>query len=60
MVHLTMLTYGVNQEFRFFEGIWLHRKIRQFQLFFSEKIFLHHMRATCSELPSYISTMRTV
>ena len=32
-----MRTYGVNQEFRFVEGIWLGRKSRQIQFFFSRK-----------------------
>mgnify|MGYP007015541833 CR=1 FL=1 len=27
--HLTMRIYGVNQAFRFVEGIWLHQKSRQ-------------------------------
>ena len=26
---VAMRTYGENQTFRFVEGIWLHRKIRQ-------------------------------
>ena len=34
----TVHTYGVNQAFRFVEGISLHRKSRQIQ-FFSEKIY---------------------
>ena len=29
VAHFTMRTYGVNQAFRFVEGIWLHRKCRQ-------------------------------
>ena len=29
VAHFTMRTYGENQTFRFVEGIWLHRKIRQ-------------------------------
>ena len=37
VAHLTMRTHGVNQGFRFVEGIWLHRKSRQIRFFFSEK-----------------------
>ena len=33
----SMRTYGVNQEFRFAEGVWLHRKGRQIRFFFSQK-----------------------
>ena len=29
VAHFPMRTYGVNQAFRFVEGIWLHRKSRQ-------------------------------
>ena len=32
----TVRTHGVNQVFRFVEGIWLHRQSRQIR-FFSEK-----------------------
>ena len=38
VAHLTMHTYEVNQAFRFVEGIWLHRKSRKSEFFFSEKI----------------------
>ena len=41
VANFTICTYGVNQDFRFVEGIWLHRNPKK----------------TCSELPSYISTM---
>ena len=51
VAHFTMRTYGVKQEFRFVEGIWLHRKK------ISQKIpIFHHTCANCFELPSYIST----
>ena len=50
-------TYGVIQVFRFVEGIWLHRKDRQIR-FFRKRPILLHMCATCSELPSYLNTMR--
>ena len=40
-------TRGVNQVFRFVEGIWLHRKSRQ----------IFHSCATISELPSYIPSI---
>ena len=41
------------EAFRFVEGIWLHRKSRQIR----KRPILPHMCATCSELPSYISTI---
>ena len=59
VAHFTMRTYGVNQEFRFDEGIWLHRKSGQIRFFFGKYLFLHHACATCSEQPSYIKTMNT-
>ena len=52
----TMRVYGVNQVFRFVEGIWLHRKIRKSISFLKSPILLH-ICATCSELPVYTSTM---
>ena len=53
VAHSTMRTQGLNQAFRFVEGIWLHQ-IR----FFLQKIpVLLDTCATCSELPSYTSTM---
>ena len=30
----SLRTYGVNQAFRFVEGIWLHRKSHQIRFFF--------------------------
>ena len=36
--HLTMRTHGVNQAFRFVEGIWLHRRVVKSD-FFTEKTF---------------------
>ena len=42
----TMRTYGVNQEYRFVGGIWLHRKSRQIR-FFSEITYF----------PSYVRNM---
>ena len=50
-------TYGVNPKFRFIEGVWLHRKSRQFRHVFRKIPILHHTCATCSELTSHISTM---
>ena len=47
-------TYGINQLFRFVDGIRSHRKSRHF---FRKRLILLHTCATCSELPSYISTM---
>ena len=57
VVHFTMRTYGVNKELRFVEGIWLHKKESPSPIFCSEMTFLHHTCATCSELPSKLSTM---
>ena len=34
-----MRTYGVNQEFRFGEGVWLHRKSGQIRFIFENIIF---------------------
>ena len=56
VAHFTMRTYGVNQEFRFAEGIWLHRKSRQVRVFFRKRPFLHHTCATCFEQPSHMKT----
>ena len=48
-----MCTYGVNQAFRFVKSIRLHQESRQNR----KRPILHHTCATCSDLPSYISTM---
>ena len=45
VAHLPMRTHGVNQAFRFVEGIWLHRKSRQIRYFFSEKDLVFIIRA---------------
>ena len=45
VAHFTMRTHGVNQAFRFVEGIWLHRKRRQIRFFFSEKDLVYIIRA---------------
>ena len=50
-------TYEANRVFRFVEGIWLHRKSRQIQIFVWKSHILHHTCAPCSELPSCISSM---
>ena len=42
VAYFIMRTYGVNQAFRFAEGIWLHRKSRQIRFFFTERPTLHH------------------
>ena len=42
--HFTMRIHGVNQAFRFVEGIWLHRKSHQIR-FFSEKDLFDIIRA---------------
>ena len=58
VAHFTMRTHGVNQAFRFVEGIWLHRKSHQIRFFFFEKRpCLHHTCATGNEQPSNIKTM---
>ena len=44
VAHFTMRTYGVNQEFRFDRGIWLHRKSHQIR-FFSEEDLVYIIRA---------------
>ena len=56
VAHFTMRTYGVNKENRFVEGIRLLRKSRQIRGKKSGKN-LNNTCATCSEPPSYISTM---
>ena len=45
VAHFTMRTQGVNQAFRFVEGLWLHRKNRQIRFFFSEKELVFIIRA---------------
>ena len=53
----TMRKYGVHQEFRFDEGIWVHRKSRQIRFFFSRKKrpCLHYTGATWNEQPTNIN-----
>ena len=46
VAHFIMRTPGVNQAFRFVEGIWLHRKSRQIR-FFLEKDLVFIIRAQC-------------
>ena len=53
----TVRTYGVNQVFRFVEGIWLHRNRKSLQIRFRKRSILLPTCATCFELPSYTSTM---
>ena len=57
VAHFTMLTCGVNQIFRFVEGIWLQRKSRKI-IFFQKRPILLHTYVTCYELPSNIGTMQ--
>ena len=45
VAHMTMRTHGVDQAFRFVEGIWLHRMSRQIRFFFSEKDLVFIIRA---------------
>ena len=61
VAHFTMGTYGVNQAFRFVEGIWfMIYDMSSNLIFFRKKPILHHTCATCSEQPSYISSMVSV
>ena len=57
VAHFTMRTHGVNQAFRFVEGIWLHRKSHEIRKKIPKRPILYHTCATCSELPFYVSTM---
>ena len=45
VAHFTLRTYGLNQEFRFDEGIWLHQKSHQIRFLFSEKDLVYIIRA---------------
>ena len=54
--HFTMRTYRVNQEFRFAEGIWLHRNSHLIRFFFGRYHFSHPTLATCSDQPFDIKT----
>ena len=45
VANLTMRTHGVNQAFRFVEGIWLHRMSHQIGYFLPEKKTFSFMRA---------------
>ena len=61
VAHFPMRSYGENQAIRFVEGICAYRKSREPRkkrkdLFHNS----HHTCSTCSELPSYISTMVTL
>ena len=42
VAHFTMRTHGVNQAFRFVEGIWLHLKSRQILFFIGKIPCFHH------------------
>ena len=58
VAHFTMRTHGVNQAFRFLEGIWLHRKSHQIRFFlFGKRPCLHHTCAMLNEQTSNIKTM---
>ena len=39
VAQITLRTYGIYQILRFVEGIWLHRKSRQIQIFFGKDLF---------------------
>ena len=58
VAHFTMRTHGVNQAFRFVEGIWLHRKSRRIRFFFFSEKDLVFIFPAQHEQPSYIKTMR--
>ena len=45
VAHFTMRTHGVNQAFRFVEGIWLHRESHQMRFFLRKKTFFYIIRA---------------
>ena len=45
VAHFTMRTHGVNQAFRFVEGIWLHRESHQMRFFHRKKTFFYIIRA---------------
>ena len=55
----TMPTYGVNQEFRVVEGIWLHRESRQifekdlFYIRLAQHVLSYHLY---SDHEQYLST----
>ena len=58
VARFTMRTHGINQAFRFVEGIWLHRKSHEIWFFFLKKMpCLHDTCATWNEQPSNIKTM---
>ena len=48
VAHLTLHTYGIKHEFRFVEGIWLHRKSSQNRFFLS-----HHYLGPGLDQPPY-------
>ena len=54
VAHFTMRTHGVNQAFRFVEGIWLHRQSRHLRFFSRYRPIFIHACATCYKLPSNI------
>ena len=60
VAHFTTRTYGVNQKFRFDEGIWLHRKSGQIRFFFGKYHFLHYACAACSEQTFNKNTMEII
>ena len=45
VAHFNMRTHGVNEAFRFVEGIRLHQKSHQIRFFFSEKDLVYIKRA---------------
>ena len=57
VAQFTLRKYGVNQTFRFIEGIRLYRSVVTTDFFLGKVLCVDHTSATCSDLPSYISTM---
>ena len=57
VAHYTMRTYGVNQYFRFVEGIWLHRKSHQPDFFPRKMTYLTPYMRNKFWVPSCISNM---
>ena len=58
VAHFTIRAHGVNQAFRFVEGIWLHRKCHQIRFFFGKDlVYIIRAQREMSNQPSNIKTM---
>ena len=53
----TLRPYGIKQEFRFVEGIWLHRMSRRIRIYFGKDLPYFICAQHGFGLPCYISTM---